>query len=240
MRFLRPLWPEGAGSMASMARGGEAAAEEVRRAGAERVVWCPGTQRGGEGVSSHPLGGSSGNGDGGGDGDSTFGITGMVAGRAGRSCGSTTRGRRRSGDEARAGEEEGGRGKEEGGARADEARREADEATGQAEEAAAEEEEAEAEASTAKPPRLVVVAASSRARATDARLCNVLLVYGSQWCEAGFWRHGWRYELEGSRDGERCVRLESGREREIEASMLKRLWEVDRVGMWLISWRARS
>ena len=126
------------------------------------------------------------NGDGGGDGDSTFGITGMVAGRAGRSCGSTTRGRRRAGDEARAGEEEGGRGKEEGGARADEARREADEATAEAEEATAEEEEAEAEVSTAKPPRLVAVAASSRARAADARLCNVLLVYGSQWWEAGF------------------------------------------------------
>ena len=220
--------------MASMARGGEAAAEEVRRAGAERVVWCPGTQRGGEGVSSHPLGGSSGNGDGGGDGDSTFGITGMVAGRAGRSCGSTTRGRRRAGDEARGGAEWAGKREEEEAKAAAEAEAAAEEA------AAAEEEEAEAEASTAKPPRLVVVAASSRARATDARLCNVLLVYGSQWCEAGFWRHGWRYELEGSRDGERCVRLESGREREIEASMLKRLWEVDRVGMWFISWRARS
>ena len=185
MRFLRPLWPEGAGSMASMARGGEAAAEEVRRAGAERVVWCPGTQRGGEGVSSHPLGGSSGNGDGGGDGDSTFGITGMVAGRAGRSCGSTTRGRRRAGDEARAGEEEGGRGKEEGGARADEARREADEATAEAEEATAEEEEA-ADVSTARPPRLVVVAARRAAAFSAFLLCNGLLVHGSQRCKAGF------------------------------------------------------
>ena len=179
MRFLRPLWPEGAGSMASMARGGEAAAEEVRRAGAERVVWCPGTQRGGEGVSSHPLGGSSGNGDGGGDGDSTFGITGMVAGRAGRSCGSTTRGRRRAGDEARGGAEWAGK-------REEEEAKAAAEAEAAAEEAAAAEEEEAADVSTARPPRLVVVAARRAAAFSAFLLCNGLLVHGSQRCEAGF------------------------------------------------------
>ena len=60
------------------------------------------------------------------------------------------------------------------------------EAEAAAEEAAAAEEEEAADVSTARPPRLVVVAARRAAAFSAFLLCNGLLVHGSQRCEAGF------------------------------------------------------